>query len=90
VLRTALLTGKARAEEIAALFSMHGRTFSRRLADEGRFATACQMLENTDVDIKQIAVILDYADASAFARAFRRWSGVRPSHWRAGACGKGR
>jgi AraC-like DNA-binding protein len=99
VLRTALLTGNARADEIAALFSMHGRTFSRRLADcgasfqsladEGRFAIACQMLENTDVDIKQIAVILDYADASAFARAFRRWSGVTPSHWRAGAYGKG-
>jgi len=100
VLRTALLTGNARADEIAALFSLHGRTFSRRLADcgasfqslvdEGRFAIACQMLENTDVDIKQIAVILEYADASAFARAFRRWSGVTPSHWRAGACGKGR
>ena len=93
VLRTALLTGHARADEIAALFSLHSRTFSRRLADcgtsfqalvdEGRFAIACQMLEHSDVEINQVAVMLEYADASAFARAFRRWSGVTPTQWRA-------
>jgi AraC-like DNA-binding protein len=93
VLRTALITGHARADEIAALFSLHGRTFSRRLADcgtsfqalvdEGRFAIACQMLEHSDVEINQVAVMLEYADASAFARAFRRWSGVTPTQWRA-------
>jgi AraC-like DNA-binding protein len=26
--------------------------------------------------------MLDYADTSAFARAFRRWSGTTPSRWR--------
>ncbi len=93
VLRTALLAGHAKADQIAALFSMHSRTLNRRLnacgtsfqllVDEGRFEIARQMLENTDVDIKQIAVILEYADASAFARAFRRWSGTTPSQWRA-------
>ena len=45
---------------------------------------ARQMLENTDVEIKQIAVILEYADASAFARAFRRWSGITPGQFRQG------
>jgi AraC-like DNA-binding protein len=45
------------------------------------------MLENTDADIQRIAVMLEYADASAFARAFRRWSGTTPSRWRAG-CAK--
>jgi len=29
--------------------------------------------------ISQIAETLDYADASAFTRAFRRWSGTMPS-----------
>jgi len=31
----------------------------------------------------QIAAMLDYADASAFTRAFRRWSGTTPARWRA-------
>lgn len=93
VLRTALLTDHARADQIAELFSMHTRTMSRRLndcgtsfqrlVDEGRFEIARQFLENTDADIQQIAVTLEYADASAFTRAFRRWSGTTPSRWRA-------
>jgi AraC-like DNA-binding protein len=29
-----------------------------------------------------IAAMLDYADASAFTRAFRRWSGSTPARWR--------
>ena len=29
-----------------------------------------------------VARELDYADASAFTRAFRRWSGTTPAQWR--------
>jgi AraC-like DNA-binding protein len=97
VLRTALIAGQANADQVAAFFSLHRRTLSRRLSacgtsfqslvDEGRFEIARQMLENTDADIQRIAVMLEYADASAFARAFRRWSGTTPSRWRAG-CAK--
>jgi AraC-like DNA-binding protein len=35
------------------------------------------------MDVSQIADSLDYADASAFTRAFRRWSGTTPAAWRA-------
>jgi AraC-like DNA-binding protein len=93
VLRTGLLTGHASAAQVAALFSMHARTLTRRLAtfgtsfralvDEGRFGIARQMLENTSLDVNQIAASLDYADASAFTRAFRRWGGTTPAAWRA-------
>jgi AraC-like DNA-binding protein len=93
VLRTALLTRNASADRIAALFSMHSRTLSRRLnacgssfqelLDEGRFEIARQMLEFTALEVSQIAAALDYADASAFTRAFRRWSGTTPALWRA-------
>ena len=92
VLRTALVTGQARSDQIAALFSMHPRTLSRRLndfdtsfqalLDEGRFEIARQMLEDSRTDMNQIAMTLDYADASAFTRAFRRWSGTTPARWR--------
>jgi AraC-like DNA-binding protein len=93
VLRSALMTGHAGADQIAALFSMHTRTLSRRLdefgtsfreiADEGRFEIARQMLEDTSLDIGQIAASLGYARASVFTRAFRRWSGSTPTAWRA-------
>jgi AraC-like DNA-binding protein len=93
VLRTALLTSQAGADQVAALFSMHSRTLNRRLhvfgtsfrklVDEGRFEIARQMLENSAMDVGQIAELLNYADASAFTRAFRRWSGSAPAHWRA-------
>ncbi len=92
VLRTALLTGYASADQIAALFSIHSRTLNRRLhafgtnfqslVDESRFEIARQMLEDSRMDISQIALTLDYADASAFTRAFRRWSGATPAQWR--------
>jgi AraC-like DNA-binding protein len=93
VLRTGLLTGHASAKQVAALFSMHARTLSRRLAafgttfkalaDEGRFEVARQMLQDTTLDVNQIADSLDYADSSAFTRAFRRWTGTTPTAWRA-------
>ncbi len=31
---------------------------------------------------RQIAEMLDYADATAFTRAFKRWSGTTPAQWR--------
>jgi AraC-like DNA-binding protein len=93
VLRTALLTGHARADQVAALFSMHSRTLARHLGaagtsfqalvDECGFEIARQFLELSDQDVSQIAATLRYADASAFTRAFRRWSGTTPARWRA-------
>jgi AraC-like DNA-binding protein len=93
VLRTALLTGHASSDQIAALFSIHSRTLSRRLngfstsfqelVDEIRFEIARQLLEDSRMEVSQIAITLDYADASAFTRAFRRWSGTTPAQWRA-------
>lgn len=92
VLRTALLTGRFKAEHVAALFAMHSRTLSRRLktcgtsfkqlADEGRHEIARQMLDDPHLEIGTIAASLDYADASAFTRAFRRWTGTSPGRWR--------
>ena len=98
VLRSALVTGHASAGQVAARFSMHTRTLSRRLedfgtgfqelVDEGRFEIARQMLEDTKLDVGQIAASLGYARASAFSRAFRRWSGTTPALWRTGRTGR--
>jgi AraC-like DNA-binding protein len=94
LLATALLTDHASAEQIAALLAMHSRTLHRRLStwgtsfrklvDESRFAIASQLLADTDTDVSHVATVLNYSDPSAFARAFRRWSGTSPAAWRQG------
>ena len=92
VLLPALLTQQATADHVATLFSIHQRTMHRRLyacgtnfqklADQSRFEITRQLLENSSMRLSQIAETLDYTDASAFTRAFRRWSGMTPSVWR--------
>lgn len=92
VLRTELLKGPCTSKEIARLFSMHHRTLSRHLAHEGvsfqqiadeiRFAIACDLLANTELALNQISVVLQFSEPSAFTRAFRHWSGQAPSAWR--------
>jgi AraC-like DNA-binding protein len=92
VLRTAILTGHASEDQVASMFSIHSRTLNRRLhqcgtgfrelIEESRFELARQLLRDTALDVSQIAEMLDYAEASTFTRAFRRWSGSTPSAWR--------
>lgn len=93
VLRIELLRDTCYATTVAHLFSMHRRTLSRHLRMEGhafrqvanevRFEIACELLQNTDMEVSQIAAVLRYSEPSAFTRAFRRWSGQAPSAWRA-------
>jgi AraC-like DNA-binding protein len=93
VLRTALMTGHAKADQVAALFGMHSRTLNRRLnsfgfgfqqlVDESRFEIARQMLEDSAKEVGKIAELLGYAAPGAFTRAFQRWSGNTPGEWRA-------
>ena len=69
------------------------RTLNRRLAaggtsylqlrEEARYTIARQLLTGTRMPANQIADRLGYANASAFTRAFRKWSGKAPAEWRA-------
>jgi len=92
MLRHALVTGRAKEDQIAAVFSIERRTLVRRLhasgtgfrevVDEVRFEIARQLLEDSTMDMAQIASVLGYSNVSAFTRAFRRWSGTTPAQWR--------
>ncbi len=92
MLRTMLLSGKGSVAEVASRTSMHRRTLNRRLrargttlhrlVEETRFEIARQLVENTRIPLTEVAAILAYADASAFTRAFRRWTGTAPNRWR--------
>jgi AraC-like DNA-binding protein len=93
LLRTALLIGQGSEEHIARALDMNPRSLRRRLresgiqfrelSEHGRFEIARQFLETSDMDVASIAAALEYANRSAFTRAFRRWSGTTPARWRA-------
>jgi AraC-like DNA-binding protein len=92
LLRTRLTSNRCSADDIAELLAMHRRTLSRRLKGSGlgyreitneiRFEIARQLLQHTTVPLGEIAAALGYSEASAFTRAFRRWSGQTPTAWR--------
>lgn len=95
LLRPLLLTGQASMENVAERIGIHSRTMRRQLRlegttfelikDEVRYAAARELLLLGALSITDIAVTLDYATASSFVHAFRRWSGVSPGLWRSKA-----
>ena len=92
VLHQMVLSGSATADSIARLFGIHERTLRRRLEQGGknlqqlinetRFELAQQLLQNTALPVTEIAAALQYADSTAFSRAFRNWAGLSPMQWR--------
>ncbi len=92
VMRTLLATGCISQDEVARAFGMTRRTFARRLQESGttfralldavRFDAARVLLHGSAVSLEDVANRLGYADVTAFARAFRRWSGSSPAVWR--------
>lgn len=83
------------ADRIASALGTTRRTLYRRLAEEGttvgalrnsvRSELAQQLLRNTRMSLAEIAEALDYSEATAFSRAFRGWTGMAPSDFRARA-----
>jgi AraC-like DNA-binding protein len=88
-------TGRATEQSIADVLGVTSRTLRRQLVSKGtsfrkvaketRYEIARQLLTDTGMAITEIAGVLEYADASAFTRAFRRWTNVSPAAWRARA-----
>ncbi len=93
LLRQCLMSRQCSAANIASQLGMHERTLNRRLQKEGtsfrqelervRYTVGQQLLSGTTATLAEIATSLGYADASAFSRAFRQWSGITPAQWRA-------
>jgi AraC-like DNA-binding protein len=91
-LRLLLLDGDATMPRLAQAFDMHERTLDRRLRlqgtsfkailDDVRYEVARHLLRDTTRAASEIAPALGYGDDTAFARAFRRWSGMAPGQWR--------
>jgi AraC-like DNA-binding protein len=58
-----------------------GYTF-KSLTEQLKQQLALDYLDNKSLTIKEIAYLLDYADASSFIRSFRRWKGLSPEQYR--------
>lgn len=81
------------AREVAAYLGLSERTLHRRLAEEGypyrrldervRRNLAERLLRDSALGLDSIARQLGYAEAASFSRAFKRWTGLPPDHWRA-------
>lgn len=82
------------SSEIAARLNMTDRTFRRKLAQEGasyrtlvknvREEIAMYYLEETRLQVAEIALKLGYQETSNFRAAFKSWKGVSPRQWRQG------
>lgn len=76
----------------ARLLNLTPRTLHRRLIDEGtsyreilesvRQQMAMDLLQDRQLSIQEIAFMLGYGDLANFRRAFKRWTGEAPSHYR--------
>lgn len=86
------LADDASPVKIAGLLGMSSRSLQRRLQEHGtcyaevlretRRELAASYLREQQCSITEIAFLLGFEDASAFARAFRSWTGVSPSEFR--------
>jgi AraC-like DNA-binding protein len=93
ILPSVILAGEATVSSLAGRVGFGERSLNRHLAAQGtsvralvaevRGALARQLLQDTRLAVSDIGERLGYANPSAFTRAFRRWTGNGPAHWRA-------
>jgi AraC-like DNA-binding protein len=80
------------ANEIAAKLGLSLRTLHRRLSHNGlsyqgiiddlRRSVAMEFLENSRLQIDQVAERVGFSDATSFRKAFKKWTGRPPSFYR--------
>jgi AraC-like DNA-binding protein len=84
--------GEAREPLVAARLASSVRELQRELAAAGttfsglledvRMETAKRLLEQSDLQLTEIAYLLDFSELSAFSRAAKQWFGMSPSVYR--------
>ncbi|MFT5760565.1 MAG: AraC-like DNA-binding protein [Oleiphilaceae bacterium] len=57
-------------------------TSYKMLLESERKRVALSQIKKTEVTIEELAEKLGYSDASSFSRAFKRWYGVSPKHYK--------
>lgn len=87
-----LSDGAPSVASVAERLGVSGRTLQRRLAEQDcafqdlvdaeRRRLAEQLLRKTDYALAEVAFLTGFSEQSAFNRAFKRWNGRTPSHFR--------
>ncbi len=84
--------GAPSAATVAARLGCSSRTLQRRLLEERTTLrdlieqvrmTRAKSLLDTQISLTETAFLLGYSEMTNFSRAFSRWTGQRPSEWRA-------
>jgi AraC-like DNA-binding protein len=98
----ALLAAGVRADRatVAKRLGMTSRTLQRRLEDERTNFRALRdavlweavevLLSNPSLKIEAVALSVGFSDVGAFSKAFRRWKGYPPTHYREVALARSR
>ena len=84
--------GQLSIEDAAGALALSVRTLQRRLAEVGlrysllrdwvRMEEACRMIVNSDAQLIDVAYHVGFSDPGHFTRAFQRWTGMAPRHFR--------
>ena len=84
---------KCSLRRLAQMLDTDPRTLQRRLAAKGtsyglilkdiRLEEAVRSLITSSAEIKEISFSLGYSETSIFTRAFKKWTGLTPSQYRA-------
>lgn len=87
-----LASGRCTLTTVAQRLSSNERQLQRQLkaagvsfqqvVDEVRFDLAKRLLNKRNITVLEIGLRLGFSDAANFNRAFKRWSGLSPTHWR--------
>jgi AraC-like DNA-binding protein len=95
VLTQRLQHGEPTQEEVAEILNVSARTLQRKLGDSGttfrkildetRRAQALAHFSIPQMSVNKVTQLLGFSCSSSFTRAFKRWTGLSPSEWRAGS-----
>ncbi|MTI32726.1 AraC family transcriptional regulator [Xanthovirga aplysinae] len=85
-------------ETMAERYSLGVRSIQRKLKEESssfrsvveecRQELALEFIRDKEINIKEIAFLLNYSSVSSFSRAFRNWTGTSPDCYRKNLEGK--
>jgi AraC-like DNA-binding protein len=88
-----ITSGELSEQSMAKTLHMSRRTLQRKLAeaelsyqklvDDTRHELALRYLEDPQKSVIEVTFLLGFSGQSAFSRAFRRWTGVSPTEYRA-------